>query len=30
MNAKQDNKDKIYVYGTFKQFCWSVLEFLML
>ena len=30
MNVKQDNNDKIYVYGSFKQFCWPVLEFLML
>ena len=30
MNAKQYNNDKIYVYGSFKQFCLPVLEFLML
>ena len=30
MNAKQTNKDKIYVYSTFlKQFFWPVLEFLV-
>ena len=29
MNAKQTNKDKIYVYSSFKQFCLPVLEFLV-
>ena len=29
MNAKQTNKDKIYVYSSFKQFCLAVLEFLV-
>ena len=27
MNAKQTNKDNIYVYSSFKQFCLPVLEF---
>ena len=27
MNAKQTNKDKIYVYSSFKQFRLPVLEF---
>ena len=31
MNAKQTNKDiNIYVYSSFKQFCLTVLEFLVL
>ena len=30
MNAKQTNKDNIYVYSSFKQFCLSILEFLVL
>ena len=30
MNAKQTNEDKIYVYSSFKQFCWPVLVFLVL
>ena len=30
MNAKQTNKDKIYVYSSFKQFRLPVLEFLVL
>ena len=25
MNTKQNNKDKIYVYSSFKQFCLPVL-----
>ena len=25
MNTKQNNKDKIYVYSSFKQFCLAVL-----
>ena len=29
MNAKQTNKDQIYVYSTFKQFFWPLLEFLV-
>ena len=29
MNAKQTNKDKIYVYSIFKQFCLPVHEFLV-
>ena len=29
MNAKQTNKDKIYVYSSFKQFCLPVLQFLV-
>ena len=29
MNAKQTNKDKSYVYSSFKQFCLPVLEFLV-
>ena len=29
INAKQTNKDKIYVYSSFKQFCLPVLEFLV-
>ena len=29
MNAKQTNKDKIYVYSSFKQFCLAVLQFLV-
>ena len=29
MNAKQTNKDKNYVYSSFKQFCLPVLEFLV-
>ena len=28
LNAKQTDKDKIYVYGSFKQFCLPVLKFL--
>ena len=28
MNAKQINKDKIYLHSSFKQFCLPVLEFL--
>ena len=30
MNAKQTNKDKIYVHSSLKQFCFPVLEFLVL
>ena len=31
MNAtEQNNKDRIYVYTSFKQFCLPVLEFLVL
>ena len=30
MNAKQTNKDNIYVYSSFKQFCLPVPEFLVL
>ena len=30
MNTKENNKDKIYVYSSFKQFCLPVLEFLVL
>ena len=30
MNAKQTNKDKIYVNSSFKQFRLPVLEFLVL
>ena len=30
MSAKQTNKDNIYVYSSFKQFCLPVLEFLVL
>ena len=30
MNAKQTNKDNIYVYSSFKQFGLPVLEFLVL
>ena len=30
MNAKQTNKDKIYVYSSFKQLRLPVLEFLVL
>ena len=30
MNTKQTNKDNIYVYSSFKQFCLPVLEFLVL
>ena len=29
MNAKQTNEGKIYVYGSFKQFCLSALVFLV-
>ena len=29
MNANQTNKDKIQVYGSFKQYCLPVLEFLV-
>ena len=29
MNAKETNNDKIHVYGSFKQFCLSALEFLV-
>ena len=29
MDAKQTNKDKFYVYSSFKQFCLPVLEFLV-
>ena len=29
INVKQTNKDKIYVYSSFKQFCLPVLEFLV-
>ena len=29
MNAKQTNKDKIYVYSSFKQFLFPVLQFLV-
>ena len=29
VNAKQTNKDRIYLYSGFKQFCFSVLEFLV-
>ena len=29
MNTEQTNKDKIYVYSSFKQFCLPVLEFLV-
>ena len=29
MNANQTNKDKIYVYSSFKQFWLAVLEFLV-
>ena len=29
MNAKQTSEDKIYVYGSFKQFCLPVLVFLV-
>ena len=27
MNAKQTNKNKVYVYSSFKQFCLLFLEF---
>ena len=29
MKAKQANKDNIFVYSSFKQFCFPVLEFLV-
>ena len=29
MKAKQTNKDQIYVYSSFNQFCLPVLEFLV-
>ena len=29
MNVNETNKDKIYVYSTFKQFCLPVLVFLV-
>ena len=29
MNAKQTNKNKVYVYSSFKQFCLLFLEFLV-
>ena len=29
MNAKQSNKDNIFVYNSFNQFCLPVLEFLV-
>ena len=29
MNAKLTNKNKIYVYSSFKQFCLLFLEFLV-
>ena len=29
MKAKQNKKDKIYVYSSFKEFCLPVLEFLV-
>ena len=29
MNAKQTNKDKMYVYSSFKQFWFPVLKFLL-
>ena len=29
MKGKQTNKDTIYVYSSFEQFCLAVLEFLV-
>ena len=29
MNAKQSNKDNIFVYSSFNQFCLPVIEFLV-